>query len=691
MALEAAQSGYRILVAANNPILGFMFEILASAPRREDFLGALAALGSTRRGDERLETHLSSLYLTECPQCRQNIQAEAFIWRAGASAPHDRIINCSYCGAEGQYPVTTEDLARLSMTGSDSLHRSRAIERVSQKDELHRADVEDAIKIYLPRPLYVISTLINKLEGSGLPVEKRRLLQALIISAADHGNTLWAHPAGRSRPRQLTVPPEFRENNLWLSLSRAIDEWICLSEPVRLHHLPDLPPESGGICLYPGRIRAIPELPEGLTPGAIITSFPRPNQAFWTLSAIWAGWLWGREAVSPLKSILERKRFDWNWHTNAISGTLTTIRWWTTENFPFFGQIDDLTPGFLSAVMVAAIHAGFSLTGIAIRAEEEIAQLQWQTSPSIQQDKVIDDLENSIQKTILSHLEERAEPTRYIYLHASALTALKTPEPKGIGNDPVDQLVHVNRVIEKVLSNPRWVRRFESTSQEIERGWWGLPEYPTKAMPLSDRVEIELIRYLLSHPCSSSSAIDKALCAIFPGLHTPSRQWIDSCLSSYAEQPSNQEDCWKLRTQEEPLSRKQDIASCRQALQKIADRFGLKMIDADPVLWKNENGEIIYSFFLMASSIISRFVFYPQKIPLRRCVLVFPGSRSRLLNEKIHGNPQLAEAVAQGWRMLKFRHLRNLLDRNDLSLTLWDNLLDADPPFWEEAHQVSMF
>src|SRR5512133_1296276 len=66
MAIEAAQAGYRVLVAANNPIPRFILEVIAAAPGQSDFQAALAELASARKGNDRLEPHLQSLYLTEC-------------------------------------------------------------------------------------------------------------------------------------------------------------------------------------------------------------------------------------------------------------------------------------------------------------------------------------------------------------------------------------------------------------------------------------------------------------------------------------------------------------------------------------------------------------------------------------------------------------------------------------------------
>ena len=62
VALEAARAGYILLVAANNPITRFMLEIAAHPPTEDELRAALADLAASKKGDERLEPHIRSLY-----------------------------------------------------------------------------------------------------------------------------------------------------------------------------------------------------------------------------------------------------------------------------------------------------------------------------------------------------------------------------------------------------------------------------------------------------------------------------------------------------------------------------------------------------------------------------------------------------------------------------------------------------
>jgi hypothetical protein len=130
---------------------------------------------------------------------------------------------------------------------------------------------------------------------------RRRSLLALALRALDEANTLWNYPATRARPRQLSTSPRFRENNLWLALEEAAVQLASSNaSPVELVTWPELPPDGGGITLFEGRLRELvqrlQEQPKRPDFAAAFGARPRPNQAFWTLSALWAGWLWGREA-----------------------------------------------------------------------------------------------------------------------------------------------------------------------------------------------------------------------------------------------------------------------------------------------------------------------------------------------------------------------------------------------------------
>src|SRR5512137_1922717 len=126
LAAEVARQGHRILVAVNNPVTRFLVEMDATPPSQVDLHAGLEELAAARKGNERLENHLQSLYLTSCVKCQRKVPADAFIWDRASGALTARIYHCP-CGEGGEYPATEAD-QRLAtgLAATDNLHRARA-------------------------------------------------------------------------------------------------------------------------------------------------------------------------------------------------------------------------------------------------------------------------------------------------------------------------------------------------------------------------------------------------------------------------------------------------------------------------------------------------------------------------------------------------------------------------------------
>ncbi len=157
----------------------------------------------------------------------------------------------------------------------------------------------------------------------------------------------------------------------------AVSFWASGAPSVPLTYWPEGPPESGGICLYQGRISDLARRIDEIPVGAVISALPRPNQAFWTLSALWAGWLWGREAIGPFSRVLQRRRYDWVWHTAALARSLQGLAEILPDNTPFFGMVTENEAGFDAAAASAADLAGLVMEGVALRRREAQTQFVW--------------------------------------------------------------------------------------------------------------------------------------------------------------------------------------------------------------------------------------------------------------------------------------------------------------------------
>ena len=109
------------------------------------------------------------------------------------------------------------------------------------------------------------------------------------------------------------------------ALEQAIEQWPHSREPIELVYWPKAPIGESGITLYVGRLKNLVGSLDNLKISAVCSAIPRPNQAFWTLSALWAGWLWGPETLGDFISVLRRRRYEWSWHTGALQNTLSHL------------------------------------------------------------------------------------------------------------------------------------------------------------------------------------------------------------------------------------------------------------------------------------------------------------------------------------------------------------------------------
>jgi hypothetical protein len=703
LTVEAARAGYRVVVAANNPVGRFLLDVHAQPPGESDFQSALAELASARRGDERLEPYLRNLYLTHCAQCGQEIMAEAFLWERDALAPYARIYHCPACGDEGERPATQFDATQASHFTAAGLHRARALERIAAPNDPDRTHAEEAIATYLPRAIYALATLINRLDGllalpppPGINAEaRRRSLTVLALHALDLGNTLWPQPAGRARPKQLSIPPKFRENNLWLALESAASRLANPAPLVSLSQWPTLPPADGGLVIFEGRLKELVEELQILGSthpiqfGGVLGGLPRPNQAFWTLSALWAGWLWGREAIGPFKSVLRRRRYDWGWHTTALEAAMSALAEFIPTGTPMLALIGETEAAFLTAALVAGANAGFCFNGLAVRDENGQAQIAWgceerkpgqPASGTGLGSGFSARARHAAVEAGKENLHLRNEATHQLSLHAAGLARLVDHgvlPPLGTAN-PAEIYSAVQEACDQAFSSENGFLRFGGGERTSEGGHWWHSDLTQSGPSLADQVEMAVVRTLQAKPGISFSEVDSTVCAALPGLLTPGQNLVSWCLESYGEQSPAQSDHWQLRQADSPAERRADLAAMRALLANLGTHLGYTNQGEKPYLWIDESEQVAFAIFVIASAIFSELVFTNQ-YPPDRSLIVLPGARANLAVFKLQRDPRLRQVVDQGWRFVKFRHLRRLVESPVLNRQNLAEMLTLDP------------
>lgn len=690
--LEAARAGYRVLVACNNPVLAFETRLLAARPEKSSFDLVFRELSDQRKGEERFENSILKLYMTRCSTCGAEIQASAYIWNRGETLPHARLYTCPHCSDSGEHAITDEDIQRLQLIQrSEPMYRSRALSRVLGGNVDDRETVEAAVGIYLVRALYVLFTLLNRVEGMRLTGLRRDLMDAILLSLMYEGAAIWSWPEERERPRQLSVPPQYIEKNLWLEVDHAIETWTSELPKVEFTTWPQKP-EGGGVCLFPGRMRDLAQAAQGTKIDHLLCVFPRPNQAFWTLCSLWASWLWGREKAGRFSPVIERRRFDWYWHTTALHAALLPAVTLAGDNIAVNGIIPEPSNGLISAAIQSTAISGMEITGSAVMNGVEPIQISLKTGKRNQEYKPVN-VQKTAREAMRELLNEIAEPTEYIELHTAAMCALADENafPPSIQQLTYEKTNEIQSSLNTLLADAAFLRRLDATAQDPESGLWWLVQPDPSRTPLADRLESELLNWLQSEGVIPMASLQERINQRFSGYLTPPEDLVKVCLESYAIE-NQAAGTWHLKENETRQMREQDFHHVRRLVDELSEKLRIRQEGDNPVEWYlgDENETPVYRLFLSTTAILNRKLFSAENEKYETIVLI-PGSRSGLLKLKLERDPFLRELLTENIHFLKFRTLRGIAARADLSLEIWKVLIDSDPLSLDETTQLSMF
>ena len=713
VAVEALHLGRRVVTANFNPVSRLALSLAVRPPTGDELRSALTLLADTRKEDERLEDYLRRLYRTNCADCGAEGSADAFEW--DADEPVEKIYVCRRCGGPPKHaPADETDRALAGRFTRGGLDYHLLLNRVAPLDDPDRPHAEEALAVYPPRALAAIAAALVRLDALNAAPEPRRLLCSLLIVGFDAACAL-----GQERPKVLTTSRRFRENNFWLAMENAVGNLAGPPAPNRSAPLAELlaagAPGGGtgtqtgspAIHAHGGPARDLaPRLPEGSC-ALIISGLPRPNQAYWTLSALWSAWLWGRESAAVLRSALRRRRYDWSWHANALHGTFASVLRSLAPEGKMVGLMAEAEPGFTSCVFAAADGAEYALTGAALRADTAEAQFVWRrrTSGASRTPGVSGSpLEAAVKDTALQSAREtllaRAEPGRWISVHFGVWRGLA--EQGLLAAIPDDPLSRVNHLLEPVFRDARNFQRLGAEGDDHPAtGLWRLPDKPRpdivlpRHQPLADRVEAEVMRLLSGGAPVAEQELIQAVCSAFPGPHTPGRNLVLACLSSYAQRTGS--ETWQLRPEDASAARARELDAIQAELRALAVRHGYDVAGANPQEWR-EGGRVVYIFAVITSAVFSGYVLGSRstdplselrRAPARRRFLVLPGGRSGLVAFKLRRDPRLHTAMLKGnWQIIKFRHVRRMAGDPHLTRATLEPAFYEDP--LDEAKQLSL-
>ncbi|MCI0826933.1 MAG: hypothetical protein J4N91_04640 [Chloroflexi bacterium] len=680
LAVEAAAEERAVLVAVNNPVARYVLERTAKPFTIHELQSALSRLGSAPKDGGRLEPFLLDLYRTQCSRCGERISADYFVWDREDGEPVLKFYSCPHCSQTIEEPTNEEDLRRAHEYERRGLHHAMALEQLAPRGDPERQQAEEALAVYPSRAVYAIVTVLNKLEQ----LDAGEAVRALLLSALDQANALWGHPEGRSRPLQLSASPRYLENNVWRALERAAGQWALPDPKVGLREWTDWQSlEPGIVTIYPGPVRELaPQLPTGRVQH-ILTVIPRPNQAFWTLSALWAAWLWGREAADPIRAALRRRRYDWAWHASALRSTLRAMKEAVGNQAQVLGFIPDAEPGFVAATLSGFDAGGYRLTGRALRSEGQ-AILTWERDPGPEGSVSLSGIADSMSLAARSALEARGEPARYALPHIAAFSALAA-ERLLAGVRPSETrsaLGVVGEQLEAVLSDQHLFVHV-GRGAEPESGRYWLADESGAAESLADRVEDAVLAKLRSSEGNTALEIDTGLCKQLPGLLTPDRRLVMAAIRSYAEFDS-EDKVWRLRPEDQPEARKADVEQMLRLLGNLGARLGYQVSGTDEIEWRDEVHQSSLLFRVDETAKFGSVMRRRSGSAARVEAIVIPGGRGALVAEKTRRDLRLQSWLESGLRIIKFRHVRRLSEDTTLTRENLMERLALDPPGQED-------
>jgi hypothetical protein len=665
----------KVIAASFNPINALA---LRATLWPTDARSAFTHLEDALKTAHRLNENILKLYTANCPTCGKAAVAQHFIWDRERRQPVEKHVLCSTCG-ENAGLIEDEDFKELKRLDAHGLPFWRLHGRVVERDHEDADRVGDVLEAYTLRAQSALSDILLKFEG--LSEDDRSALRPALLATLDACTSL--HTLDEARyPSGLKPPARFIERNVWVELERQVSllhpVTSTLPRAAAVEEL--LASDTPAVCLLVLPARELAKrLPERSLP-LVVTHPPLPRPGFWSLSAVWAAWLWGKQSslVDHLLPLLSRKRTSWDWQWRAIGSALNVLNPALRDDarvimsFPAEEAIVD-------SVALAAAHAHQHVESLVcdpldgVRATWRVGQAARLPAQDRPQTAGGTDILRDI-------LQERTEPAHELVLRTGLLAAWgQTSALAEIAQQPEGEqtpLAILRGKIERTFS--------AAAIHEIESHRWWLTLAPSPSMPLVDRVEQRARDLLREREEWHGDELLQQIYRDFPDHLTPDRALAATVIHSYAEDLSFGHI--RLRPEDPAEARAIEVDEICQLLALVGERLGVEVSHAPRigeqhrVVW-SKSGETVYTFIIQTTA---------EVLPMLRAdsgVLIIPGGRATLLQHKIARDARLRNTH---WQVLKFSSLRRAAQQSDLSLTTFPLAFGLESPIEQPATQIQL-
>jgi hypothetical protein len=736
LARAGATVGGRRLVLNNASQAQLLGVLVSAAPPLASVVDhAFSRIADAPRRGRTLAHHLAALYETICPECAQTIVAERFVWDRSVGEPVEKRYRCPHCASRGDAPADMVDVSRVVSLEVRGAAYWGLLSRLVKPGDGLTAQARSLQDLYPPRALLVISELLTAAEQRLSDSEELRAARALILHVLVAGLASIETRASQV-PAQPQLPRRSVENNLWLAFEHA--HRTLRSRP---HGKPPLPvaAEIARLRASDGEGRVLPSmlptpaLAEQLEPGSvalILTEPPPFDPTSYALQFLWSGWLYGREAANRQRMALSGEQWSWDWYTRAMNRALRALRAALQADGRLVLAFADRSPRRGLALLTAASAAGWRLTAQSTQTAltEEAGRIQWRfelaplpSPPQGAAANMAGRLQHSAQEATQQLIEARGEPAPPALVQTACavrwselgLLAELAHHPEA-ARQPVSFLLTQMRVaLNRDLPPPGLLFAPNDPANPDRGGLWAAEQLPTQP-PLADRLEQFIAQRLETGP-ATPGALAEAVYAAFPGWQTPDAPLLTACLASYG-QPD--EEVLRLRDEDQPQQRRDDLADILRLLGSLGQRLGYEVWLAPDaaqlvpdlglaaerlpdgqtpwtpanVVWHTQ-GEPAFAFAVVTQAGLHPWLAGPSDA-LAACprYVALPGGRAGLLDFKLRRCPLWRTRLAwTGWEFVKYRHLRELAGQATLSLATFRARIGLDPIVTLPGQQLALF
>jgi hypothetical protein len=728
---EAAAAGRRVIATNSNPLVVLLLRERLSPSDPAALKAAATRLGDSLKRGVPLREHLSRLYRTRCPACRQQAVADYFIWSREPADPRQKRVDCPACGQAGLAAVEDDDLAVLDEVETRGLHYWYLLDRVasptkSPPGDQARAHAETLLELYTPRALYAIADLLMKIEAT-FDEETQNHLKAALLNCLGAASNLYTpdaepHPgvpeSGTSSNLtldKLQPPSRFIERNVWHLFEMAVQRIAASaaatpSLPLQadLHWATRLPSSPQGLVWV--HHLGVGAVGRGLTPESVslvLTTPPRPNPVFWSLAYLWTGWLFGPDEAARLKGLALQKWPDWAWYRSVMATALRALR----PVFRFDGTcvltLHASPPQQAFASVMAALAAGYD-----IESWQHCATAEHQCTltpaplhvPPVQEPEALRSrVVPECHRAAVDFVSVRGEPVQTETLHIAAWHRLMR---KGLlevaqASLPTSRVLGwLNAAIGEGLEAAQKTDLVPVPNDEGRSvGWWLRKVGWQVASPLSDRVEEAVLTTLRDakkdEPVEEMGLV-RSLYRRFNGPLTPDAGLVHACLEAYGEETSRGH--WRLRRSEREVVWQEGMSISIRDLMTLGERLGYAARqwghDFD-VVWE-EDGHPWATFSLITTASVARFLPHSDSVrpqpEIRWRNLVIPTARTGLWQHKLATQPWLAQTIrGGGWTFIKLEHLQLLAAKDTLTRHDLKAIVGLVPPLEGGEGQLPLF